>query len=167
MSDERQEDTQPNPEPGAAAEHAGEPALDTVTAPKEETSEGEGIKTPAGVTIVNQDDEDMRDPQALQDMLGMYEESMRNLEEGEILKGRVLRVNENEVVVDIGFKSEGIIPLEEFSDGDMRPDAIAVAWCASEDLREVPIARYDTPGSRFRVNETTIFTLSAALTLNF
>jgi len=43
---------------------------------------------------------------------------MKNLEEGEILKGRVLRVNKAEVVIDIGFKSEGIIPLTEFADAE-------------------------------------------------
>ncbi len=70
------------------------------------------------IAIMNQDDEDERDPQALEEMLSLYEESMKNLEEGEIFKGRVLRVTENEVVVDIGFKSEGIIPLEEFADAE-------------------------------------------------
>jgi small subunit ribosomal protein S1 len=118
MIDERQEDTQPNPEPGddAGQTAAAEPAA-TTKEPEKPAAEGV-FKTPPGIVIVNQDDEDARDQQALQDMLGMYEESMKNLEEGEILKGRVLRVNENEVVVDIGFKSEGIIPLEEFADAD-------------------------------------------------
>ena len=67
---------------------------------------------------MNQDDEDGPDAEAMKEMLELYEDSMKNLEEGEILKGRVLRVNKNEVVVDIGFKSEGIIPLGEFADAD-------------------------------------------------
>lgn len=48
------------------------------------------------------------------EMLGMYEETMRDVVEGEVVTGTVLQVTDSEVVVDIGFKSEGIIPLEEF-----------------------------------------------------
>ncbi len=50
------------------------------------------------------------------ELMQLYEESFKNLEEGEIVTGRVIAKNESEVVVDIGFKSEGIIPIEEFSD---------------------------------------------------
>ena len=38
----------------------------------------------------------------------------RKFEEGEVLKGTVLKVTENEAVVDIGYKSEGMIPLSQF-----------------------------------------------------
>jgi len=38
--------------------------------------------------------------------------------EGEVVKGRVLKVNPAGVVVDVGCKSEGIIPVEEFLDAD-------------------------------------------------
>lgn len=48
------------------------------------------------------------------EMLGMYEETLRAVVEGEIVTGTVLQVTDSEVVVDIGFKSEGSIPLEEF-----------------------------------------------------
>jgi len=37
--------------------------------------------------------------------------------EGEIVKGRVIQIARDHVVVDIGGKSEGVIPLSEFSDG--------------------------------------------------
>jgi len=38
-----------------------------------------------------------------------------DIREGEIVQGTVLRVGKDNVVVDIGFKSEGVIPLSEFS----------------------------------------------------
>ena len=38
----------------------------------------------------------------------------RNLAEGEVVRGRILKILENEVIVDIGYKSEGTIHLEEF-----------------------------------------------------
>lgn len=46
----------------------------------------------------------------------LFEESAKKatLKEGEIVKGRVVRIGRDNVVVDIGFKSEGQIPIEEF-----------------------------------------------------
>jgi small subunit ribosomal protein S1 len=47
-------------------------------------------------------------------MLEMYEETLTNIEEGEIVKARVLRITENAVILDVGFKSEGAITKDEF-----------------------------------------------------
>ncbi|HPQ38791.1 MAG TPA: 30S ribosomal protein S1 [bacterium] len=47
-------------------------------------------------------------------MAQLYEQSFQNITEGQVVKGRVLQVNENEVLVDVGYKSEGVIPVEEF-----------------------------------------------------
>jgi small subunit ribosomal protein S1 len=38
--------------------------------------------------------------------------------EGEILEGRVLKVTEKEVIVDFGYKSEGLVPIEQFLSPD-------------------------------------------------
>ncbi len=51
-----------------------------------------------------------------EEMISLYDESMRNLTEGEIVTGRVIDITSNEVIVDVGYKSEGLIPREEFSD---------------------------------------------------
>ncbi|MEZ5331396.1 MAG: 30S ribosomal protein S1 [Thermoanaerobaculia bacterium] len=51
-------------------------------------------------------------------MVSLYDESMRHLSEGEIVTGKVIGVTSNDVVVDIGYKSEGLIPLQEFTDRD-------------------------------------------------
>src|SRR5690349_7958014 len=48
--------------------------------------------------------------------LQLYEDSLKDLEEGEIVRGRVLKIDNKEVTVDVGFKSEGVIPVEEFPD---------------------------------------------------
>ncbi|MBN1503896.1 MAG: 30S ribosomal protein S1 [Candidatus Eisenbacteria bacterium] len=50
------------------------------------------------------------------EMLALYEDSMKEITEGEIVKGVVLKVEGEDVLVDVGFKSEGIIPLSEFAD---------------------------------------------------
>jgi small subunit ribosomal protein S1 len=49
-------------------------------------------------------------------LLDMYDVSFKNFAEGEVVKGVVLRVSESEVIVDVGYKSEGMIPIEEFRD---------------------------------------------------
>ena len=55
-------------------------------------------------------------------MMDMYNGTLASIEEGEIVKSRVLEIRENMVVLDIGFKSEGTIPLEEFKDlPDLKP----------------------------------------------
>ena len=44
----------------------------------------------------------------------VYEDSVRDFEAGTILKGRILEVLPDDAVVDVGYKSEGVIPLKEF-----------------------------------------------------
>ena len=62
-------------------------------------------------------DED-EDKELSPEMLALYEDSMKEITEGEIVKGVVLKVEGEDVLVDVGFKSEGIIPLSEFPDRD-------------------------------------------------
>ena len=56
------------------------------------------------------------DPQEFARLLELYDTSFRNIAEGEVVKGTVVKVTPTEVIVDVGFKSEGIIPIEEFID---------------------------------------------------
>ena len=42
-------------------------------------------------------------------------ESERSLAEGELIRGRVIQVTNDEILVDIGYKSEGMIPRSEFN----------------------------------------------------
>ncbi|MFN3535242.1 MAG: 30S ribosomal protein S1, partial [Desulfatiglandales bacterium] len=46
----------------------------------------------------------------------LYRESLKQPQEGEIIKGTVVHIGEEFVVVDVGFKSEGQIPIKEFLD---------------------------------------------------
>ena len=46
--------------------------------------------------------------------LEMYEPTLSDIEEGEIVEGKVMGVTKEDVIVDVGFKSEGIIPIAEF-----------------------------------------------------
>ncbi len=44
-----------------------------------------------------------------------YEATFRPIEEGEVVTGHVVRIDKDEVLVDIGYKSEGVIPANELS----------------------------------------------------
>src|SRR6266849_10999417 len=49
-------------------------------------------------------------------MQDVMSKPMPDFREGSIVKGRILEVRPREVLVDIGYKSEGVIPLAEFED---------------------------------------------------
>lgn len=51
----------------------------------------------------------------------LYAESLKNITEGEVIKGKVMALTSTDVIVDIGFKSDGIIPLVEFPEAE-RPE---------------------------------------------
>ena len=44
-----------------------------------------------------------------------YESTFPTINEGEVVHGTVVRVDKDEVLVDIGYKSEGVIPISELS----------------------------------------------------
>lgn len=50
----------------------------------------------------------------------LYEETFKNLEEGTITEGRVVAVSKDKVVVDIGYKSEGMISNDQFSTEELQ-----------------------------------------------
>src|ERR671932_1373098 len=55
-------------------------------------------------------------------MMELYNGTLASIDEGEIVKSKVLEIRDNMVVLDIGFKSEGTVPLEEFKDHpDLKP----------------------------------------------
>ena len=51
-------------------------------------------------------------------LVEMYDDSMRHLNEGEIVAGTVIAITANDVVVDVGYKSEGLVPIHEFTSRD-------------------------------------------------
>jgi small subunit ribosomal protein S1 len=51
----------------------------------------------------------------MESMSELYEESLRRVQEGEVVKGRIVSITKDYVMVDIGYKSEGQIPIHEFT----------------------------------------------------
>jgi small subunit ribosomal protein S1 len=58
------------------------------------------------------------DRKAYEQFVALYDETLRNLTEGEIVPGRVVAITQNAVVVDVGYKSEGHIAKDEFLDAE-------------------------------------------------
>jgi small subunit ribosomal protein S1 len=53
-------------------------------------------------------------------LAALYEETFRNFEEGTIIEGHVVATGKDKVIVDIGYKSEGIIPGDQFSSEELQ-----------------------------------------------
>jgi small subunit ribosomal protein S1 len=67
-------------------------------------------------------EEDEYSEEEYEAMLEMYDQTLTNIEEGEIVKATVLRITENAVILDVGFKSEGAITKDEFKNPeDLKP----------------------------------------------
>src|SRR5512139_3831849 len=57
-----------------------------------------------------------------EDFQTLYEESFKTLEDGQILKGTVMDITPDHVTVDVGYKCEGQIPIQEFLRKDRKID---------------------------------------------
>jgi small subunit ribosomal protein S1 len=54
----------------------------------------------------------------MEELLNLYDKKMATFAEGEIVRGRVVKVTPTEVVVDIGYKSEGLLPINQVTGYD-------------------------------------------------
>src|SRR5438445_7836620 len=65
---------------------------------------------------VRTDPDQKYSPEEIAKMTELYEGTLSNIEEGEIVKSKVLRVTDTAVILDVGFKSEGAVAIDEFKD---------------------------------------------------
>jgi small subunit ribosomal protein S1 len=54
--------------------------------------------------------------ETMEQLLDLYEESFSRYQEGEVVTGRVISVGKDSVIVDVGYKSEGAVSIDEFKD---------------------------------------------------
>src|SRR4030042_679872 len=57
-----------------------------------------------------------------EDFQTLYEESLKTVEEGQIVKGTVIDITPDHVTIDVGYKCEGHIPIQEFLKKDKKVD---------------------------------------------
>jgi small subunit ribosomal protein S1 len=80
----------------------------------------------------------------METLMDMYEESFKRFAEGEVVTGRIISVDKDHVLVDIGYKSEGQIRIHEFKDEKGNINAqigdkveVMVEWWDDEEERVV------------------------------
>ncbi len=79
-------------------------------------------------------------------MEDLFSEGLSDFEEGEVVQGRIVQIRGGEVLVDVGYKSEGTIPLEEFQRSGAVPkvgDEIEVYLEAKEDAEGLIVLSKD------------------------
>jgi small subunit ribosomal protein S1 len=106
------------------------------TSPKQEDT--------TGIIADDQDQktESMEDEfgeESMESLMDMYEESFKRFAEGEVVTGKIISVDKDHVLVDIGYKSEGQIRIHEFRDekGEIRAEVgdkveVMVEWWDDE-----------------------------------
>jgi small subunit ribosomal protein S1 len=77
-----------------------------------------------------------------EEMKELYETSIRNLQEGNILTGTVININDDSVIVDVGLKSEGKVSLSEFAD----PATGEVHVAVGDDVEVMVVGREEKDG---------------------
>jgi small subunit ribosomal protein S1 len=121
---------------GAGAEETlpdGHGGLITRTAPS--TSGG----TYAGGTIVENDVGDSQE-----ELMAAIEATIKPFEEGDLVQGSVVKIEKDEVLLDIGYKSEGVIPLRELSiRNDVDPSEVV---SIGEELEALVMQKEDADG---------------------
>jgi len=77
--------------------------------------------------------------ESMENLMDMYEESFKRFAEGEVVTGKIISVDKDHVLVDIGYKSEGQIRINEFRDekGEIKAEVgdkveVMVEWWDDE-----------------------------------
>ncbi len=82
--------------------------------------------------------------ESMEKLMDMYDESFKRFQEGEVVSGRVISIDKDYVLVDIGYKSEGQIKIYEFKDENGKIDVtpgdtveVMVEWWDDEEERVI------------------------------
>jgi small subunit ribosomal protein S1 len=62
------------------------------------------------------EEEALQTEESMESLMDLYEESFKRFAEGEVVTGKIISVDKDHVLVDIGYKSEGQISIHEFRD---------------------------------------------------
>ncbi len=76
-------------------------------------AENEAQPTEDDAAVEATDEVDSMKEESFQEL---YEESLKSIKEGEVVRGNIIQVTDDYVMVDIGYKSEGQIRISEFKD---------------------------------------------------
>lgn len=119
MTEEKKETGTPNPSQQQPQE---EMATATNEQPTQEPEIKEDEFKEEVVKLEDLQEETEYSPQEMETLKNLYDQTLEELKEGEVVTGRILNITDSDVIVDIGFKSEGIVPKEEFDNlAELKP----------------------------------------------
>ena len=129
--DENQNETQAEVSDGGGAEQVNT------------ENEPQNAELKADQSLTGPSEDSSRDPgESMESVMDMYEESFKRFAEGEVVTGRVISIDKDHVLVDIGYKSEGQVRIQEFLDESGNVTAkigdtieVMVEWWDDEDER--------------------------------
>jgi small subunit ribosomal protein S1 len=87
-----------------------DPGADETAAPEEPAA-----SSPAEVIPVVATPEPAGDDYTPEELIQAMEASLRDFKDGDIMEGVVVKIDRDEILLDIGYKSEGVIPSKELS----------------------------------------------------
>jgi small subunit ribosomal protein S1 len=93
------------------SDKTGGNSTETSNQPGTETSKGESLRQPEQEGAAQ-----ARGSSEGKNFMELYEESLKSIQEGGLVRGTIVHVGKEFVLVDIGYKSEGQIPIAEFID---------------------------------------------------
>ena len=86
---------------------------ETTVEPTEASTEPEAMPTPSAPVITTP--EPAGDDYTPEELVRAMEASLHDFKDGDIVDGEVVKIDRDEVLLDIGYKSEGVIPSKELS----------------------------------------------------
>ena len=118
--------------------------IDAEAMPEAEVKqESEELKSDASADEPSTEDASEQD-ESMESMMDLYEESFKRFTEGEVVTGRIIALDKEYALVDIGYKSEGQIRISEFKDeeGNINVNLddtveVMVEWWDEEEERVV------------------------------
>jgi small subunit ribosomal protein S1 len=119
-------------------DEGGSKTSDEVNTPQEQTLKSETTSTDTHADAVPESGDSM------ESVMNLYEESFKRFAEGEVVSGRIISIDKDHVLVDIGYKSEGQIRIQEFRNEEGEVTAqpgdsveVMVEWWDDEEERVV------------------------------
>jgi small subunit ribosomal protein S1 len=119
-------------------DEGGSKTSDEVNTPQEQAIKSETTSTDTHADAVPESGDSM------ESVMNLYEESFKRFAEGEVVSGRIISIDKDHVLVDIGYKSEGQIRIQEFRNEEGEVTAqpgdsveVMVEWWDDEEERVV------------------------------
>jgi len=136
MVDETNKDETPNEKQTEIADDTAMEQMKTESEPQEDEIKDQ--QPAAG----SSDDTSKVAGDSMESVMDMYEESFKRFAEGEVVTGRIISIDKDQVLIDIGYKSEGQVRVQEFLDenGNLTANVgdaieVMVEWWDDEDER--------------------------------